>query len=295
MESLREIISNLDIYKNKTSDNILFNNYYIQDESTNKNTAWNNQYISLPVNNKSKTSKVISKSVRTSVDKKTYENKNFLYKPGVDFVSKNKEVIKEKEYKVKEDKLRKENEALKLLLNNRKPNQYNYISSRVYNIKKPSNIKKYKYRSNSSQNNKSKDIKYIGGLYNSADLPRIPSSTHKEEKNDTSAILHKDFGKTPEYLEKMKEEYKEQKENEKIKEKEKKLPKGTKFLPESERLQRIEELNIEQKELEDELFALPITRLSQKMINRKAEIEKRLYEIETEQRRLLYKNVVVQC
>ena len=77
--------------------------------------------------------------------------------------------------------------------------------------------------------------------------------------------------------------------------KEKKLPKGTKFLPESERLQRIEELNIEQKELEDELFALPITRLSQKMINRKAEIEKRLYEIETEQRRLSYKNVVVQC
>ena len=293
MESLREIISNLDVYKNKTCDSILFNNYYIQEDSSNKNSAWNNQYISLPVGNKTKTTKVIAKSVRTSVDsKKQYQNKNFLYKEGIDFVAKNKDIIKEKEYKVKEDKLRKENEALKLLLNNRKPNQYNYISSRVYNIKKPSNIKKYKYRSNSSQNAKSKDIKYIGGLYNSADLPRIPSSTHKKEN---SAILHKDFGKTPEYLERMKEEYKEQKANEKLKEKEKKLPKGTKFLPESERLQRIEELNIEQKELEDELFALPITRLSQKMINRKAEIEKRLYEIETEQRRLSYKNVVVQC
>ena len=294
MESLREIISNLDIYKNKTSDNILFNNYYIQEESSDKSSAWNNKFISVPVNTKTKTAKVIAKSVRTSVDSKK-NNKNFLYKEGIDFVSKNKDVIKEKEYKVKEDKLRKENEALKLILNNRKPNQYNYISSRVYNIKKPSAIKKYKYRSNSSQNTKSKDIKYIGGLYNSADLPRIPSSTHKEDNNNTSAILHKDFGKTPEYLERMKEEYKEQKANKKLKEKEKKLPKGTKFLPESERLQRIEELNIEQKELEDELFALPITRLSQKMINRKAEIEKRLYEIETEQRRLSYKNVVVQC
>ena len=133
MESLREIISNLDIYKNKTSDNILFNNYYIQEESSDKSSAWNNKFISVPVNTKTKTAKVIAKSVRTSVDSKK-NNKNFLYKEGIDFVSKNKDVIKEKEYKVKEDKLRKENEALKLLLNNRKPNQYNYISSRVYNI-----------------------------------------------------------------------------------------------------------------------------------------------------------------
>ena len=91
----------------------------------------------------------------------------------------------------------------------------------------------------------------------------------------------------------MKEEYKEQNEYEKIREKEKKLPKGTRFLPENERLERLSELAYEEKALENELFAFPLTRLTQKMINRKAEIEKRLFEIETEMRRLSYKNVVI--
>ncbi len=47
-------------------------------------------------------------------------------------------------------------------------------------------------------------------------------------------ILHKDFGRTPEYLERMKEEL--------LKEKEKKLPKVTGFLPEEEKKERLKEL-----------------------------------------------------
>ena len=302
MESIREIIGNLDIYKNKNSENILYNNYYINYDSK-VPKAWTNDTVTLPVNTKQKTTKIIPKSTYQTKEKKKQinYNQNFLYNPQIDFVTKNKESIKEKEYKIKEDKLRKENEALKLLLNSKKPNHYSYISSRVYNIKNPknSNLQKYNLRSISSQNKvKAHNIKYVGGLYNSVDLPRIqsshPSPLRKENSNASSTLnLHKEFGKTPEYLEKMKEEYKEQKEYEKIREKEKKLPKGTRFLPENERLERLSELANEEKALENELFALALTRLTQKMINRNAEIEKRLFEIETEMRRLSYKNVVI--
>ena len=63
-------------------------------------------------------------------------------------------------------------------------------------------------------------------------------------------ILHKDFGRTPENLERMKEEL--------LKEKEKKLPKVTGFLPEEEKKERLKELNVLKKELENKLFSLPI-------------------------------------
>lgn len=302
MESIREIIGNLDIYKNKSLGDVLYNNYNI-DNLNNIPKTWKNDIGTLPANSNQKTSKIIPKSTYQTTEKKKQINNNrhFLYNPQIDFITRNKESIKEKGYKIKEDKLRKENEALKLLLNCKKPNKYSYISSRVYNVKNPknSNLQKYNLRSISSQNKvKGHNIKYIGGLYNSVDLPRIqsshPSPPQKDNSNSNSTLnVHKEFGKTPEYLEKMKEEYKEQKEYEKIKEKEKKLPKGTRFLPENERLERLSELKNEEKELENELFAFPLTRLTQKMINRKAEIEKRLFEIETEMRRLSYKNVVI--
>ena len=78
-----------------------------------------------------------------------------------------------------------------------------------------------------------------------------------------------------------------------MKEKEKKLPKGTKFLPEEEKKERLNELFILKKDFENELFSLPIARLSKKQIERKGEIEKSLNEIDDEMNRLSYKEVVV--
>ena len=105
-------------------------------------------------------------------------------------------------------------------------------------------------------------------------------------------ILHKDFGRTPEYLERMKEELKLQKEEE-FKRIRKKLPKGSRFLPEEEKKERLKELTVLKKELENELFSLPIARLSKKQIERKGEIEKSLNEIDDKMNRLSYKEVVV--
>ena len=91
----------------------------------------------------------------------------------------------------------------------------------------------------------------------------------------------------------MKEELKLQKEEELLKEKEKKLPKGTRFLPEEEKKERLKELTVLKKELENELFSLPIARLSKKQIERKGEIEKSLNDIDDEMNRLSYKEVII--
>ena len=107
-------------------------------------------------------------------------------------------------------------------------------------------------------------------------------------------ILHKDFGKMPEYLEKRKKEIKEQKELEIKEQKEKKLPMGYKILSEEERKKRLKNLNDEKRDLEEELYKLPIARLSEKQKKAKSDIEKQLYEIDEKIYKLIgYKEVIV--
>ena len=76
-------------------------------------------------------------------------------------------------------------------------------------------------------------------------------------------------------------------------ERERRLPKGTRFLDENERKSRMIELSNLKRDLEDELFKLPIARLSYKQIERKGEIEKALDTIDEEMNRLSYKDVIV--
>lgn len=302
MDNLRSMISNLDIYQTSkpSSDlqNQYYNNYHIQKPiSSNPSSKWSPEPYPLPIKNiNDGVTKVIQyKYPSKSSPNKLKHNKSndYLYNQEYDYITRNKELIHEQEQKLREDRLRKENEALKLLLMNKRPNSYySYVNPRVYDIKQPTtNKKKVNSRSKSPQHKTidKSNINYVGGLYSVVDLPRIPSSLQTSQQ-----ILHKDFGRTPEYLEKMKAEYEEQKKEKKLREREKKLPKGTRFLPEEIKQKRTQELNDKKQQLENELYKMPITRLSLKMIQKKSEIEKELNDIETELRRLSYKEVVIQ-
>jgi hypothetical protein len=246
---------------------------------------------------------------------------NYYAKSNINYIAKNKELLKEKEYKMREERLKKENEALTLLLSKKESQNkiYPNIQSRLYDYEQKQKVtKKYKKNiKNNNNNNKirsqsseirqktevdiidEKTLKYYQNLGNSIILPKIKPETSPinneilKNLNNNIMFLHKDYGRTPEYLEKMKEELKLKKEEEKLKEKEKKLPKGTKFLPEEEKKERLNELFILKKDFENELFSLPIARLSKKQIERKGEIEKKLDEIDDEINRLSYKEVVI--
>ena len=223
---------------------------------------------------------------------------------------------------MKESKQKKENDALNLLLNYKNRNNEG-VKSKLYDyeIKQKEKNKnliknnKFKIRNLSSQKqtrnktiiniNENKDqnlnqknqeeISIKNNFAKSFKLPqiKIPSSSASQVL-DIAPILHKDYGKLPEYLEKRKKELKEQKESEIKKEKEKNIPIGWKILSEEERQNRLNNLKNEKKDLEEKLYKLPIARLSRQQEDIKRNIEKSLNEIENQMNKLIgYKEVMI--
>ena len=268
------------------------NNHMNKSNSQNRLDNYNHKYISL-------------------------KNNNFL-KNDVNYVQKNKEFIKEQEKEIKEIKLKKENDALNLLLSYKTRNTEG-VRARVYDYeiqqkekrKKLMKNSKFKIRNFSSERPKRKEI-IINYENRNQNIGSINQDESKKNKNFTKSvklplikpstspvleevpILHKDYGKMPEYLEKRKKELKDQKELEERREKEKRIPMGWKILTEEERQTRLESLKTEKRDLEEKLYKLPIARLSNQQKEVKANIEKSLYDIDEKINKLVgYKEVMV--
>jgi len=354
MDSIRSIISNLYIYKFKNIDNLNMNNfgkkYKGEDSPTkeesiekiNKEIITNNNqiktnnkniYVNININNRTKNPRLDNYNQKYI----SFKSNNFL-KNDVNYVLKNKELIKEQENLMKELKLKKENEAINLLLNNKARNNsdvrsklYDYevkqkkermkllkkkgIKLRNLSSKRDLHRNNSQYKANmntlisnninnningleyNNQNNpeiNEANLKQNHDFTKSVKLPRIQIKPSSSPMLDGVPLLHKDFGKMPEYLEKRKQEIKEAKEIELLKEKEKKLPSGYKILSEEERQQRLNNLKNKKKELEEELYKLPIARLSMKQKKTKETLEKSLFDIEDKIYKLIgYKEVIV--
>ena len=336
MDNIRNIISNLYIYKFQNNDNLNMNKFAIKsnyEESPSKQEITeksyheisnakirnnNNIYQNININNNKN---LKQKSQRLDNYNQKYislKNNNFL-KNEVNYVLKNKELLREQEMQMKELKIKRENDALNLLLSY-KSRTNNSVRSKLYDyeIKQKQNRKKLlknnnsKLRNLSSQkpnrylnfkiNNNEYDLEHIQEYKNkpkqqfikSVKLPKIQIKPSSSPMLEGVPILHKDFGKMPEYLEKRKKEIKELKEIEIKEQKEKKLPMGYKILSEEERKERLKNLTEEKKILENELYKLPIARLSEKQKKSKSEIEKQLYDIDEKMHKLIgYKEVIV--
>lgn len=359
MENLRSIISNLYIYRNSGNDKSYLN--YLEetplpirnnDNSINDSNIYTGTKINRPCRHQN-IEKLDKKKLETNFIMQA--NNNSLIKPNINYVEKNKELLKQKEYYMKELKLKKENDALNLLLS-QKAKKFGGVKSKIfdYESKHEANRKKllkkgqYKIRSKSSQNglrpsgsqqliknhlnnlnnnilntntnldslrNSANNLeenrqnlnsytlkqvespyKYYNNIVENIKLPNIYTSVNiqkEKEPFEDIPILHKDYGKIPAYLEQRKEELKLKKEEDKKREKEKNLPKGTRILSEQERQERHDELILLRRELENELFKLPIAKLSKRQIERKAEIEKALYEIDEKLNKLIgYREVL---
>ena len=338
MDNVRNIISNLYIYKFQNNDNLNMNIFGMKSSledspskqeiteksyhEVNNSKITNNKNIYQNINiNNNNNSNIKQKAQRLDNYNQKYisiKNNNFL-KNEINYVLKNKELLREQEMQMKELKIKKENDALNLLLSNKARNN-NSVRSKLYDyeLKQKQNKKKLqknnnsKLRNLSSQkprryyiskiNNNDYDLEQIQEYKNklksqftkSVKLPTIQVKPSSSPMLEGVPILHKDFGKMPEYLEKRKKEIKEQKELEIKEQKEKKLPMGYKILSEEERKERLKNLNDEKRNLEEELYKLPIARLSEKQKKAKSEIEKQLYEIDEKIYKLIgYKEVIV--
>ena len=104
----------------------------------------------------------------------------------------------------------------------------------------------------------------------------------KKVRNNTSTEyqFHKEYGKTPRYLQNMKIEAEKQKEIDQLKKEESKYPKGTRLLSEEERVFTLNKLLESKKEIENLLSKLPITMASLAARNKQEELFKKLDEID---------------
>ena len=336
MDSVRNIISNLYIYRFQNNDNLSINkmgmkskvdeteinekSYQDSNNSQTKNQNIKNIYENIKV-------KKIKKPQKPKLDNFNEQyislrSNNFL-KNEVNYVKKNKELLREQEMQMKELKLKKENDALNLLLSyksksndgarsklfdyeiKQKQNKINLMKknkSKLRNLSSQKPIRHYKYKYYISSNENEYEYEQINeysnkpkvALANSVKLPQINIKPSSSPLLEGLPILHKNYGKMPDYLVKRKQEIKDQKEMEIIRQKEKNLPSGYKILSEEERQNRLNILKNEKVRLEEELYKLPIARISEKQKKLKAEIEKSLDEIDEKIYKLIgYKEVIV--
>ena len=120
------------------------------------------------------------------------------------------------------------------------------------------------------------DSKYIISCIQNA------NNSNKLKKNELKENpYHKEFGKTPKYLQNMKLEAEKKKEIEQLKKETSKYPKGTRLLSEEERLFTLEKLIKSKNDIIQIIEKLPITCDSQAFRIKKEELFKKLDEIES--------------
>ena len=110
----------------------------------------------------------------------------------------------------------------------------------------------------------------------------INGQVQKRIKNNKSMEnpYHKEYGKTPRYLQNMKNEAEKQREIDKLRKQEEKYPKGTRLLSEEERVFTLNKLLESKKDIENLLSKLPITMSSLAAKSKQEELYKKLDEID---------------
>jgi hypothetical protein len=115
------------------------------------------------------------------------------------------------------------------------------------------------------------------------------------KKEEPQQAIHKDFGKTPEYLLKYKADAEKQKEYQKMLEEQKKYPAGTRLLSEEERLETLNSLSQNRKDIITLLEKMPISMKSMAIQNKKTELENKLNELESAIRTFSRKQVFIKA
>ena len=106
------------------------------------------------------------------------------------------------------------------------------------------------------------------------------SNKLKEYNNKKENPYHKEYGKTPKYIQEMRLENEKKIEMEKLRKETAKYPKGTRLLSEEERLFTLEKLKQSRDDINKVIEKLPITSDTQAFRNKKEELFKKLDEME---------------
>ena len=175
------------------------------------------------------------------------------------------------------------------------PNNNNYLNEpeiinkpsqkQIYNKNQNNNLEKNKIkniqRPLTAKNNNSKQKDFLAdSKYIISCIQRSNNSNKIKKANSKEKAYHREYGKTPKYLQNIKREAEKKKEIEKLKKETSKYPKGTRLLSEEERLFTLEKLKQSKNDINQIIEKLPITCDSQAFRNKKEELFKKLDEIE---------------
>jgi len=191
-----------------------------------------------------------------------------------DSINKQKGSLFERYYRIRNENYNSERNANSVYRNNN--NYYNYhpITSPERNYNRYSNSNNHYSKPSLPKNN---------GII----LPKIEKNFLRENidivkenkvpkryksKQEITNDYHKDYGKTPEYLKQYKLEDERRKEYENLLKEQATYPKGTRLLPESERLQTLNDLIASKKEIENIIERMPITNRSMAISEKKEEL-----------------------
>ena len=177
--------------------------------------------------------------------------------------------------------------------NNNKSIKYSNIHENNYNSDNINKIDKknirpfshYSKKNNSLpkiliQNHSFKNLDKEENIMNNNLMIKNNISKLRPISSKIKSPLHKDFGKVPKYLKEMKMKAEMLKKLESKKKEEEKYPKGTRLIPEEERLLTLKKLKESKKELENLIEKLPITLNSLTSRNKQQKLYKELDEIE---------------
>ena len=221
------------------------------------------------------------------------KNNHFIspyYDPNGDF-SKNKNVSSFDKYYSERIKDLKKNHNQLLRNNNSfdrsnyEDNNDNYINRLKNNkseILNSENIENQIFEKEELPNEKGIILPKINQNYLRKNIEMINKIPKKNINKKEEIFTHKNYGKTPNYLKQFQLEEIKKKEYEKLLEEESHYPKGTKLIPESERINTLNALIYTKKEIENILEKMPITKRSQSIQDKKEELEKKLNQIEQE-------------
>lgn len=101
-----------------------------------------------------------------------------------------------------------------------------------------------------------------------------------ERPQDITASANPNFGKTPKYLLKYKEEFKEREREKEEKKAALRRPPGTVLVGEQERIETLESLNAKRKEVLEVLMKLPLSLRTEGLKRQKIELDKTLGQLE---------------
>ena len=198
-------------------------------------------------------------------------NKNCI-SPYYDPYSMNKQKgsLFERYYRIKKDDINSNRNSNSIYYNNN--NNYNYhpLTSSERNYNNNNNI--HESKSSLPKNNgiilPKIDKNFLKENIDIVRENKVPKRYKSKQENRNS--YHKDYGKTPEYLKQYKLEDERRKEYENLLKEQATYPKGTRLLPESERIQTLNDLIASKKEIENMIEKMPITNRSM-AINEKKE------------------------